>query len=931
MNEATVMILKIMLNCLKYAKSRLFIPLLIILLSLPALKSFAQNYADGIPSELFITIENALPNEGDLFSGYNWELHHLEINPGHDYYSLKWEGKNPRGYPHQDATIACGIHACFFGDNSPYYDLDIPGHQKWDALPGAYKKFSTDSYGTSSCRIAFWNLDGSIMVDLWVSGNAEIVCPEAERLAKLVYSRLPEKFYSLQSGKDFLVPGFNQQNVSPGLPADPTDLDATDPGLSGPGERIPDGALPLAAGVVAVVTALGALGVAFTGDTTPLEALNELKGFFTRGSAETPPPPQGRSAEEILANPGLHDRITDVNGKEWVYYHRPGDSEGDGWTDPEGYNQTVAQERGGKTYSASLGWKSDAEMDASNELDRIFEDGNREDSRQLNEEIMRDRAERDARLQAELERRNAIENKRFELEDLELQRQFDQNAINHSDREGLRGTAREIFTGVGKTFDPQTGTYVDSVSFKAMGLRMLSGIVSGGSSELFFNPIDGSYRVLDRMAEGQSFGSALCGTVKDMTVEELTGRGLAKGAQLAAGAIKRSNPLAATLTKETDQLTDALKQQADSLTKETDRLTDALKQQADSVENALKLKDPAQKAEQIKDLYKDGGMKKLGELERAGQINSKQANEINQVITAEIDEAVQKGTRDTLKDLRVAGKDGIRIEVEGVKVKEVMVGDSGSSARPGSGRSLLTDHDKTTNISFDQESLADYARKNGISPTEAQDRLNKVFAEQQQQNINQALESRGLNPADVDQKIYSGIGSASGQADSYPSGYTATRQATQGSTDVYRVQDGTVGQPYRSSGQTMTDQLALDRAAQTGEFTDIAKIGSDSTERLAEAQNLAAKQAEAFANINSAEKAAKALERIDKAAALADSGRVPPELTDIAKQLRTNPQETLAGLGSEGQRDFINAAREYGGQAIERILATGEVKPPWVK
>jgi len=55
--------------------------------------------------------------------------------------------------------------------------------------------------------------------------------------------------------------------------------------------------------------------------------------------------------------------------------------------------------------------------------------------------------------------------------------------------------------------------------------------------------------------------------------------------------------------------------------------------------------------------------------------------------------------------IRYGQDKGYGVEVEGVKVKEVMVGDSGSSARPGGGRSVITDHDKTTHVSFDSADL----------------------------------------------------------------------------------------------------------------------------------------------------------------------------------------------------------------------------------
>jgi hypothetical protein len=166
------------------------------------------------------------------------------------------------------------------------------------------------------------------------------------------------------------------------------------PTLTGPGSDspIPDVDLLLATGGAALVTALSALGLAYSGGTTPAEAFGELKALFTPNREEAQLPPQdqpvdGRDPQEILRNPRFHDQITDVDGKKWVYYRRPGDTAGDGWTSAEEYSQTLTQEREGKIWTDRYGWQTRAGLANSEQMAEKFAAGNRESTAKFNAEI----------------------------------------------------------------------------------------------------------------------------------------------------------------------------------------------------------------------------------------------------------------------------------------------------------------------------------------------------------------------------------------------------------------------------------------------------------------------------------------------------------------------------------------------------------------
>jgi hypothetical protein len=128
---------------------------------------------------------------------------------------------------------------------------------------------------------------------------------------------------------------------------------ASGPGLSGPGERIPDGALPIATGAIAALAALGALGVVATNGVPAAQILDEIQSFLNGKQAQ-----HGgtRSVHDIMANPCLHDQVTDVDGKKWIYYHRPGDLAGDGWTPLDEYEHAIKQQSLGKIWSDRWGW-----------------------------------------------------------------------------------------------------------------------------------------------------------------------------------------------------------------------------------------------------------------------------------------------------------------------------------------------------------------------------------------------------------------------------------------------------------------------------------------------------------------------------------------------------------------------------------------------
>jgi hypothetical protein len=203
-----------------------------------------------------------------------------------------------------------------------------------------------------------------------------------------------------------------------GLPLDQCTCIGMPPDLPpyGLADDIPVGALPIATGLAALITLLSTLSITSAGGTTPVEAFGELKALFgfNRIEAQAPPqtpPAEGRDPQEILRNPRFHDQVTDVDGKKWVYYRRPGDQAGAGWTSLEEYNQTLTQEKQGHTYSDRWGWSSEkdkqtyeANLEKQRAADHLEREARRKEEARLKEETQAQRKALEAKkekLQAE--------------------------------------------------------------------------------------------------------------------------------------------------------------------------------------------------------------------------------------------------------------------------------------------------------------------------------------------------------------------------------------------------------------------------------------------------------------------------------------------------------------------------------------------------
>lgn len=214
-------------------------------------------------------------------------------------------------------------------------------------------------------------------------------------------------------------------------------------------------------------------------------------------------------------------------------------------------------------------------------------------------------------------------------------------------------------------------------------------------------------------------------------------------------------------------------------------------------EKAVRSGDPNQIAKQ----YANGGMNKLSQIQQKGHITVDTARKANQLLGRQANTAIQQGTKDALKKTQ---------QQTGVRVKELIVGDSGSGAKKTVGR-VMTDMDRTLIPRFEEIDLRKYMRANNMTRPQAYNSLCKQFQKNHISSVGENLGKSGLSVDDVGFASYDRIGSLSGQADSYGSRFTNIRQAGSGTSQVY-IPDGKGGfRIYNTSGQAAVDQNLLNK------------------------------------------------------------------------------------------------------------------------
>ena len=294
------------------------------------------------------------------------------------------------------------------------------------------------------------------------------------------------------------------------------------------------------------------------------------------------------------------------------------------------------------------------------------------------------------------------------------------------------------------------------------------------------------------------------------------------------------------------------------------------------VDAAARTVDPAK----VMRLFQKGGMETLGQLEQAGAVSASEAQVIRKVLTNQVNGCVERGAAEAAWEFEAR---------TGVRLKKVLIGDSGSTAA-GKAGSLVFDKDCTYVGVPHPEDLASYAKQNGISPAEAASRLNRELTAAADEKVAEQLGLRGLTPKDVGYTGYSGFGEAAGPADSYAADFTRTRTAVQGRTTVVRP-DGTI---YRAGREAILDEEGLAARAQGGTMPPV-----QPTVPFSEFEQLGGQQVKSLVAHTDPKSVAKAMKRVSD---LAGRAGIPVDSTvaQAAKEIQADPQRVAEILKSYG-------------------------------
>ena len=474
-----------------------------------------------------------------------------------------------------------------------------------------------------------------------------------------------------------------------------------------------------------------------------------------------------------------------------------------------------------------------------------------------------------------------------------------------------------------------------SISWPAMVSRVAIAINTGGASEWAMIPAESGYIVKDCMDRGASVGEAVATAGVIAAVSAVAGKAIAGGlGAVAKGAGWVARGAAKAAGKHLPGASAAAKQAAKWLGKGVTGLGEEFKQTGQVVKAVAKrmgiggtraagrkiagqsarsaLTTPAQRNlkkaftkavaegddQALMGLYKNGGMKRLAALEQGGHMTPQQVKAANKIMSRNMNRAIKEGTESSIE----------KFEREtGVRVKEVLLGDSGSSAK-GTARSILTDYDRTVIASFDDKAVDAYAKKLGVSTNEARQRLGEKFMETHKAAVGDSVKRNlGVDLPDVDYAAYNGIGAGAGPADSYPLGFTNARQSVSGTgTRTYRAANGQI-RTTTVSGDAIVDANALKSAKMGGEMVpDPTRIGAD------EMSGLLKQQAQAAAKYSDAKSLAKAVERSNYVARRLRLG-TDPRLSKIARQISDKPQNMNTILQQNGisEAEFVKQTKQF--------------------
>ena len=335
-----------------------------------------------------------------------------------------------------------------------------------------------------------------------------------------------------------------------------------------------------------------------------------------------------------------------------------------------------------------------------------------------------------------------------------------------------------------------------------------------------------------------------------------------------------------------------------SASKFTGELSGELKAMKEAFDSAVKSGD----ADAIRELYKrNGAVQTLGKLEELGAIPKEAKEKVLNVISNDIKHSTNQSMRDTIESLNGNNSD----ELFGIKIKEVVVGDSGSSANALKERAMKTDFDQTLVIRLDENGVKNFAKENNITYNDAYQKLTDKVTKKYHENLSSTFTKRtnGVSLDSVDAKPYNNIAMDTKQTDIYPEGYIRTRSAVEGKAEVFSFNKNGKLVSHSANGQTIVDAADLNKlrlSSESGE--NLGKAFTEPNINLDDLEGILQQQLKAIAKNSAdpmAKDAAKALGRVQYVAGRVKMG-IDPNLVEVAKQINKNPSKTAEILQSAG-------------------------------
>ncbi len=495
------------------------------------------------------------------------------------------------------------------------------------------------------------------------------------------------------------------------------------------------------------------------------------------------------------------------------------------------------------------------------------------------------------------------------------------------------GTLREVMTGK----DADGNSTLAGTAASLFG-RITAGIATAGYSEIGYVRANMAYAQYDAAMRGASDAEIFKAGFKTGLLE--AGPTLVGGAvmhyfplkfpNVAKGIGEMMEPVGKTAGKVVGALDDAVQSGSKSLSNRLSKLfnpvPETLAPTRSAVSRVLASSDPADLAK----LYSEGGMDRLANLQKAGALTAEEAKVLNARLAQRVSQNIDNGMNDTISQFE---------RQTGVKVKSSVVGDSGSSARPGGNPKARTDFDSTHSTNFNKTDLTDYAAQRSrdlgrpVSLEEANSELQSRFGKQLSENVDKNLRADGFSRGvkDVDYKTYDGIGKSSGQCDAYPPGFTGGRMAVQGKGKVFEVGEDGVIRSHNISGQAVVDQHGLNQKAVSGqlppnptkfgagEFKDFSAQQVKSVTEHSDVKSLAkamGRQSDLAGRVNNMAGSSEHVGQLKAAGVPTTPPQLDPDLVKISKQINDSPSQAMKILADNKftEKTFADAVRQNVGE-----------------